>query len=96
MTPQEQEAFFQKVRHHFPYWSKRKCSGYVHGVVDEARRVRPCARQVKAFSPQRSYAVGYVRGFIDARGPDAFKDPRLTSMKRRSSYGFDYKWWEHA
>jgi len=94
MNSQEQEALFENVRKHFPKWSKRKCSGYVHGIVDEAIRRRPCARQVKAFGPKRTYAQGYVLGFIDARGKDAFKDPRLTSMPRRTRHLFDYKWWE--
>lgn len=94
MTPANQERLFKKVQKRFPRWSKRKCSGYVHGVVDEAHCKRPCARQVKAFSPKRSYAIGYVYGFIDARGEDAFKDPQLATMKRRSSHTLDYRWWK--
>ena len=94
MTPREQEKLFRKVLGRFPKWSKRKCSGYVHGIVDEAIRRRPCARQVKAFRPKRTYAQGYILGFIDARGKDAFKDPRLVSMPRRTNHVFNYKWWE--
>lgn len=91
MNQQEQEALFEKVRKRFPKWSKRKCSGYVHGTVDESHRVRPCNRQVEAFSPKRTYAIGYVLGFIDARGEDAYKDPRLARFQ--SSHSLDYKWW---
>lgn len=94
MNLKEQEKLFRKILGHFPKWSKRKCSGYVHGVVDEACRVRPCNRQVKAFGPKRTYAQGYVLGFIDARGEDAFKDPQLKSMKRRTRHSFDYVWWK--
>lgn len=94
MLPNIQEKLFRKVLARFPRWSKRKCSGYVHGVADEIHRKRPCNRQVKAFSPKRSYALGYVYGWIDARGEDAYNDPRLSAMKRRSSHMLDYKWWE--
>lgn len=93
MSPSDQEKLFKKVQARFPRWSKRKCSGYVHGVVDETYLKRPSARQVKAFSPKRSYALGYVYGFIDARGEDAYKDPRLATMKRRSSHVLSYRWW---
>ena len=96
MTPKDQVKLFRKVIARFPKWSERKCSGYVHGIVDETRRVRPRNRQVKAFRPGRVYAIGYVLGFIDARGEDAFNDPRLASMKRRSNHSFDYSWWEDA
>ena len=94
MSPKQQEQLFRKVQARFPRWSKRKCSGYVHGIVDESHCVRPCDRQVKAFSPKRSYAVGYVHGFIDARGEDACKDPRLIRFK--SSHTLAYRWWKNV
>ena len=98
MTPKNQEKLFKQVQKRFPRWSKRKCSGYVHGAADEAHRKRPCVRQVKAFSPKRSYAVGYVYGWIDARGEDAYNDPRLTAMKYSShlSHVLDFRWWKNV
>lgn len=92
MNPDDQEKLFEKVQKRFPRWSKRKCSGYVHGIVDESHRVRPCNRQVEAFSLKRTYAIGYVLGFIDARGEDAYKDPRL--MRFQSGHSLGYRWWK--
>ncbi len=94
MTPKQQEKLFRKVQARFTHWSNTQCSGYVHGVADEARFKRPHHPQVRAFGPRRSYATGYVYGFIDARGPDAFKDPWLKGMKDRMSYAMEHKWWE--
>jgi hypothetical protein len=96
LSPQEQEQLFERVRKRFPKWSKRKCSGYVHGVVDEAKFKRPHCTQTKAFSPRRSYAVGYVYGFVDARGTDAYDDPWLKNMKHRMSHTLEFQWWLDA
>lgn len=95
MTEQEQQKLFTRVTKKFPHWSPRKCSGYVHGVVDEGKHTRPEHHQVKLFGPKHSYAVGYVYGFIDARGEDVFADPWLTSMKERiTAHSLDHKWWK--
>ena len=91
MTARDQEKLFKRVQAHFPKWSAQKCSGYLHGIVDEAKYTRPEHPQVKAFSPQRSYAVGYVHGFIDARGIDAFNDPWLKGFK--SEHTLRFQWW---
>ena len=94
MESQKQEQLFDAIRKRFPRWSKRKCSGYLHGILDEAKFKRPCHIQLKAFSPKRSYAVGYVYGFIDARGEDAFRDPWLRDMKHRLvTHAPDVRWW---
>ncbi len=95
MTPSDQEALYKKVVLRFPRWSARRCSGYVHGVADEARYTRPSQSQIRLFAKCRDYANGYVRGFITARGPDAFADPSLKGKRHLiREVGFEYGWWK--
>ncbi|GAH37731.1 unnamed protein product, partial [marine sediment metagenome] len=89
MTPQEQEKLFKKVRRRFRRWSERKCSGYVHGVVDEARRKTANPEMVKYRN--EAYCCGYLCGFIDARGFDAAS--RYKYIIRPIGY---YRWWADA
>jgi len=93
MTPAEQEALFVKVQKRWPHWSEHKVSGYVHGVMDEARYVRPHRYYVTMYTPKHSYSVGYIFGFIDARGEDAFTDPQLKRFK--SQRALAYEWWKN-
>lgn len=100
MTEQEQIALFKRVQKRFHCWSERKCSGYVHGIVDEADIPAP---QADMLDNQRDgYNVGYVYGFIDARGPDVlFEDwyklhPAIANVTDEiaGQSNTDYRWWD--
>jgi len=93
MTESAQEKLFAQVQKRWPWWSRHKISGYVHGIMDEARYVRPRRHYVTMFSPKHSYSVGYIFGFIDARGEDAFTDPQLKRFKGQNVLSFE--WWKN-
>ena len=94
MKPKDQEILFQRVKDRYPEWTDRQCSGYVAGVVDEARYTRPEHRQTLAFTKlERTYAKGYVLGFVDARGSDAFTDPWLKKIAACIRHSLAFQWW---
>ena len=95
MTEQEQIALFERVQKRFRRWSKRKCSGYVHGIVDEGSIPIPQADMLN--NRQDEYNVCYVYGFIDARGPDVLSESWFKLHPVISGCGIsypDYRWWD--
>ncbi len=106
MTPAEQEALFKKVQTYWDTpWGPLMASGYVHGIVDEARRTEPkdlYVREVRA-NPEgfdfNSYARGYLFGFADARGYDILgqewaKGPVGRVIFEDGEDGIDFEWWK--
>ena len=91
MTPKEQEVLYQKVRKKFRIWTDVRCSGYVHGVVDETRREGPHPKYVKKFPDD--YALGYIRGFADARGPDILVQPWVAQSFLLAEK-INFEWWK--
>lgn len=97
MIEKEQIALFERVRKRFRRWSKRKCSGYVHGIMDESNRAKP--QPCVASCLPDEYYVAYVYGFVDARGPDATCEEWYTIDPRYRTVGLatfklDYRWWD--
>lgn len=93
MTPKDQEKLFKAVRERCPDWDNKQASGYVHGVVDGLRRKEPRRVYVRGFVKNKRYALGYIAGFVDAFGADAY----LTDWGRElglSPQNFSYRWWE--
>ena len=92
MTLDQQETLFALVQHRFYGWSKAKCSGYVHGVADEGFRTQPQVEILRGAHQQgRGYAVGYIYGFLDARGSDAVKEPWTKCWDK----ALEFRWWEN-
>ncbi len=97
MTPEDQEKLFKLTREHFPDWSAKQVSGYVHGVADSSRRKEPrrvYIRGVNKVNSSKVYALGYLCGFVDAYGGEAFfthwwKDIQIPMV-------FEHRWWEHV
>jgi len=94
VTEQEQIALFKRVQKHFFRWTKRQCSGYVHGIVDEGNRIEP---QGEVLHDQTdTYNIAYVYGFIDARGPDVTSESwyRLHALLAfPEPHKPDFQWW---
>lgn len=59
----------------------------MHGVADEGRLDRPSEDQIKGIPP---YAVGYLAGFADARGPDVCKEQWWKTFGSK----LEYQWWK--
>lgn len=93
MTPKEQEALFRRVRKRYPDWSLRQASGYVHGVMDGFKRSAPRRAYIRKCQKDRPYALGYIKGFVDAFGPDA-----LFAIWAREVYwpkiDTEFLWWK--
>lgn len=89
MNEAAQERLFKRVKRHFRDWGKRKCSGYVHGIVDQDRGLDPSEDMIAWSGSGDLYALGYLYGYADAHGPDAAHEywyPFLLEM--------DYCWWQ--
>lgn len=90
----EQEVLFTAVRERFPAWGTEKCSGYVHGIVDEGISPIPDLTYV---SRTDDYAVGYVLGYINARGEDVAQDAWISRWARDHHYcltaNLNFRWW---
>ncbi len=97
MTPKDQEKLFKLAREHFPNWSFKIISGYVHGVADSSRRKEPrrvYVRGVSKVGPIKLYALGYICGFVDAYGGEAFFTPWWKDIQ--IPMVLDHRWWEHV
>lgn len=97
MTPKDQDRLFKLTREHFPDWSTKQVSGYVHGVADSHRRKEPRRVYIRGVNKVRSaklYALGYIYGFIDAYGGDAYFTPWWKDIE--IPLVLDYQWWRHA
>ena len=92
MTPTEQEKLFKQVRNRFDLWNIERASGYVHGVVDGLGEDNPRDDSLQGYDEDRPYDVGYVYGFLDARGSDTIGKWIL----QLADISVDYRWWEHA
>lgn len=91
MTLQDQEKLFGRVKQRFPRWADKKCSGYVHGVVDEIQRKEPDAMTVRfAMGHGHQYAEGYLCGFMDARGSDILEHTWTQLLVHKLAF----EWWK--
>lgn len=94
MNGNEQEVLFARVRRRFVAWSKGKCSGYVHGILDERKLPEP---QDYYRGNCDDYSRGYSKGFLDARGEDAFQEDWFKTWPWRAmGLAFDsraFQWW---
>lgn len=99
MIVQEQEILFKLVQNRFKHWSIRQVSGYVHGVNDGLWRSEPKRVYVRGYQKQKPYAIGYIAGFIDAYGGDAYFTEgikELLQMHLDEPKRLNYRWWENA
>lgn len=94
MIPKLQEKLFKLVQQRFANWSTRKCSGYVHGVVDGLRRDEPRRVYHRLFNKHNPYATGYIYGFIDTYGGDAFFSEWIGELEDITERSMEWKWWE--
>lgn len=92
MKPQDDEKFFQLVKKHFPAWSLKRVSGYVHGVLDGYKRNEPRRVYVRLFKKDKPYATGYIYGFIDAYGIDALM-AKWSQDLPVGNIAPEYRWW---
>ncbi len=93
-TPIEQGKLFKVTRKRCPNWSQKKHSGYVHGAVDGSRRSEPRQVYIRGFRKERDYDVGYIYGFIDAYGEDAFHAEWAVELCL-SQKSLAYRWWDN-
>lgn len=90
----EQETLFKTVCKRFSAWGAEKCSGYVHGIVDEG--ISPVLNLAYV---QRTddYAVGYILGYINARGEDVAQDAWFAQWAKDHHYclatNLNFRWW---
>ena len=70
MTNAESERLFAALKKIHPSWTNRFCSGYVHGVQDEALRTNPQQIEVDKAAYLDHYALGYLTAFVVHRGED--------------------------
>ena len=94
MLPDQQEALFQQVRKRYPGWSLKQASGYVHGVVDGFKRPAPRRVYIRKCQRDKPYALGYIKGFVDAFGPDALFAPWAGGVYW-PKIDTAFLWWEH-
>ena len=94
ITPIEQGKLFKAIQLRCPSWSQAKWSGYIHGAVDGSRRSEPRQTYVRGFRKEKPYAVGYIYGFIDAFGEDAFHAAWAVDLCLSQKH-LDYRWWEN-
>jgi len=90
MNPTDQEKLFKRVQKRFPKWSIRMCSGYVHGIIDEAQRPKPDILTIRNAMNRSGYAIGYLRGFIDARGNDIM----VYTWAQHACVKLVFEWWK--
>ena len=96
MTPRLQEKLFQLARQRYADWDTKKLSGYVHGIVDGLRRDEPRAVYLRSFRKQKPYAIGYIYGFIDTYGADAFFSEWIGDLDGITERSMEWRWWEDA
>lgn len=94
MSPTEQGKLFKLIRLRCPSWSQKQHSGYVHGAVDGSRRSEPQRVYQRGFEKEKPYAIGYIYGFIDAYGQDAFSAAWAINLYLSQKH-LDYRWWEN-
>jgi hypothetical protein len=75
MSPADLEKMFTDLRSAHSGWTPRLCSGFVHGVRDEADRKDPQRCYVRDAKLLDHYALGYLIGFSVTRGIDAAFEP---------------------
>lgn len=90
MNPTDQEKLFKRVQKRFPDWSARMCSGYVHGIIDEAQRTKPDNIRIRNAMNGSKYDTGYLRGFIDARGDDIMG----CIWAQHACVKLQFEWWK--
>lgn len=95
MTPLEQSKLFRAAQQYFKKWKLRQISGYVHGVTVGLSHDEPWQDYVYRFKKKKSYAIGYIFGFIDAYGEDTLTAEWCQDLDR-SEHDPEYRWWEHA
>ncbi len=97
LSPEQQEELFALVRKHFPDWNVRKRSGYVHGVLDGAKRDAPKGEYIRGSkkTPPKPYAIGYLYGFLDMAGVDALMQDWVKELGW-TAHSISFRWWEHA
>jgi len=94
MTPQDQEKLFKAVKERFHCWGAKQVSGYVHGVVDGLKCNEPQQDYVRDFKKKRkTYAHGYIYGFVDAYGSDALTADWSRELPELSMEALEYRWW---
>lgn len=95
MTEQEQIKLFNRIRKKFKRRTKKWCSGYLHGILDEAKRKTP-QREYRSgphLSITNDYSNGYLYGFIDARGTDVQYDGWYKRIAGKIGRKIEYIWW---
>ena len=71
MKPVERLKLFERLKALHPDWALSFLSGWVQGVSEEPRRRVPnpvLRRSADGMRPDK-YAIGYMCGYADTRGP---------------------------
>ena len=71
MNPADRLKLFTRLQAKHPDWARSFLNGWVQGVSEELRRRLPSAmlrESAEGKSPDK-YAIGYMCGYANARGP---------------------------
>lgn len=88
---EDQERLFVRIRKRFKKRSKKWCSGYLHGILDEDKRKKPDRAYLGM--TRHDYNTGYVYGFIDARGTDVKQDAWYQQLVGELGHKIEPWWW---
>lgn len=93
----DQENLFKRICKRFKKRSVKWCSGYLHGILNEGKHKKPdpvylgITRTLTDVG-QRDYNNGYLWGFLDARGEDAFEWEWARKLALSGKVR-DFVWW---
>lgn len=91
MIEKEQIKLMGQIRKRFKDRSKKWCSGYLHGILDEAKRKKP--DRAYTGTTRHDYNTGYVYGFIDARGTDVESEAWYKRLGTSCGRCIEPWWW---
>jgi len=103
MTISKQQVFFNAVELKYFGQPVEWCSGYTHGVqvgLSSPGKVPPKMYTAAVGwgvdgRKDDPYAAGFIRGFVDAYGPDAAKCQVVQECSdNNAEITMQYRWWE--
>lgn len=87
----DQEKLFKRIRKRFKDRPKKWASGYLHGILDEAKREKPDRAYLGM--TRHEYNSGYIYGFIDARGIDVKQDAWYQRLVDKLGHKIEFQWY---
>lgn len=91
MMEQDQIKLFNRIRKRFKHRTKKWCSGYLHGILGEVKRKKPDRAYLG--TTRYDYNMGYVYGFIDARGTDVESEAWYKRLVGKLGHKIEFQWW---